>query len=47
MASQHFFHVYRDFKTKKTISLRPILGSPGLKGKCSKSSSVYFLKQRE
>ena len=47
MASQQFFHVLIDFKTKKEISQRPSVGSSALKDKCSKSSSVCFLKQRE
>ena len=29
------------------MSQRPFVGSSALKGKCSKSSSVCFLKQRE
>ena len=45
MASQQFFHVLIDFKTKKEeISYRPFLGGSALKDKCSKSSSVCFLK---
>ena len=47
MASQQLFHVWIDFKTKKEISQRQYLGSSALKEKCSKSSSVCFLKQRE
>ena len=47
MASQQFFHVLIDFKTKNEISLRLSVGSSDLKDKCSKSSSVCFLKQRE
>ena len=47
MASQQFFHVWIDFKTKKEISQRPFVGSSALKDKCSKSSSVCFLKQRK
>ena len=47
MASQQFFHVWIDFKTKKEISQRPFVGSSALKDKCCKSSSVCFLKQRE
>ena len=47
MASQQFFHVWIDFKTKKEISQRPFVGSSALKDKCGKSSSVCFLKQRE
>ena len=47
MASQQFFHVFIDFKTKNEISERPSVGSSGLKNKCSKSSSVCYLKQRE
>ena len=47
MAWQQLFHVWIDFKTKKEISQRQYLGSSALKEKCSKSSSVCFLKQRE
>ena len=47
MASQQFFHVLLDFETKKEISSRPFVGSSALKDKCSKSSSVCFLKQSE
>ena len=47
MTSQKFFHLMMDFKTKKEISWRLLLGSAVLKDKCSKSSSVCFLKQRE
>ena len=47
MASQQFFHVLIDFKTKKEISLTPSVGSSALKDKCSKSFGVCFLKQRE
>ena len=45
MASQLFFHVLIDFKNKKEISYRPSVGSFSLKDKCSKSSTVCFLKQ--
>ena len=42
MASQQFFHVSIDFKTKEEISLKLCFND-----KCSKSSSVFFIKQRE
>ena len=47
MALQQFFYVWIDFKTKKEISQRPFVGSSALKDKCSKSSSVWLLEQRE
>ena len=47
MVSQQFFDVLIDFKTKKEIFERLSVGSSALKDKCSKSSSVCFLKQRE
>ena len=47
MALQRFFHILIDFKTKKEISLRGSVGSSALKDKCSKISTVCFLKQRE
>ena len=48
-------NVLIDFKTKKEISVgrkspsvgRPSIGRSDLKDKCSKSSSVFFLKRRE
>ena len=43
MASQKFFHVLIDFKTKKKITGRPVLGSSTLKDKCSKKSSDCFI----
>ena len=45
MVSQHFFHVWIDFKTKKEISERPFIGGSVFKDKCRKGSSVCFLKQ--
>ena len=47
MASQQFFHVLIEFKTKKEMSERPSVGSSSLKDKCSKGSSVCFLRKRE
>ena len=47
MASQHFFHVWIDFKTKKEISERPFIGGSVFKDKFRKGSSVCFLKQRD
>ena len=47
MASQHFFHVWIDFKTKKETSWRPFIGGSPLKDKCSQSYSVCLLKQKE
>ena len=47
MALQQFFHVLIHFKTKKDISSRQSIGTSALKDKCSKSSSICFLKQRE
>ena len=35
MASEQFFHVLIEFKTKNEISLRPSVGSSGLKDKCT------------
>ena len=49
MASQQFFHVWIDFKTKKKTSERPFVGSHlflSLKDNENKNSSVCFLKQR-
>ena len=47
MASQQFFYIWMEFKTKKEISRRPFVGSSASKDKYSKISSVSFLKQRE
>ena len=47
MVSQQFLHVWIDFETKKEISQRPFVESSALKDRCSKSSGVCFLKQRE
>ena len=47
MASQQFFNLWIDFKTKKEISWRPFVGSSALKDEGSKSDSVCFLKHTE
>ena len=47
MASQQFFQVFIDFKTKKEMSWRLFVASSALKDKWSKNSIVCFLKQRE
>lgn len=47
MALQQFFRVWIVLKTKKETSGRPFVGSFTLKDRDSKSSSDFFLKQKD